>query len=1628
MTRRLCASLSSCAFVALALTLAVGATRAPARDVGAGEATGVSDDALCPAAQTQADIFGIRDTYTTGLLKHHLCSTDSRWLLADDDSITTSGRSRRARDDPPADRRGGNEPGQPEYRSFAATCTVENNLISFCSADLPTVDLTLQFVNDTGLIPFVAGLIPQAPTKLSIVGAPDAGFIQRFLTHWHWPLLETLIFRLDAGAQPLSPTFFDRAGRVGLTTLAVHGASISGVNLTSRNDIESLDLSDTAVTDATFVAPMSSSKLRTLNLRNTAFGALNFAHLPTSLVSVSVGGSPVGSISIASTRSALTHLYLDGTNLGGDAIEGLTFLRNLPNLVHLDLSSTSIQTLRYTPPVDSVGNIIPGPRLEKLLAAHNNIASVGLAQLDVLQVDLSNNRVTMLAGLPSAMRMLQLQHNAMETLTIGTANNLTMLDASFNRLTQLGNVVAPSLVSLNLENNRFSTQPSALSTLFPKLTSLNMGNNTLATFAVSLSQLTSLVLKSNQLTSVTSITAPLLQSLDLSFNRLSMLDLDTPLSQLTSLNLTHNRLTTFNLRAAIEASASTLTSLDVSANALTEIIFTTPAASADLAALQDLRIDRNRLTALPALPSPMSALVTLIASSNSISSLLPTDAPLQLLTSLTWLDVSNNNITALPVDALAANSQLERLWLGFNQLHTLDETVFDAVPRLTELLLQSNQLSDLPQRLLAPLTSLGNLDLSSNDLTRLPHRLFNSTQALTVLVLDHNRITALPPDTGITDLTNLTVLSCADNALLQLPDFSQLVNLEHVNFRNHFVPAISLDAFMYMPRLENLWISRAEGGGHATISRFDLDRAAAIRGETGTGTGGGGDDGSGGVPDQFTNGTDPASNATSPRLKPFASLRTLEALHLELPTTPLFLGGGEPYLRDLTGLFIGWHTLDEATLSVRAIAAVLGDNVQQFGVEHTAYTTFDLTDVKADLNAVYLSYNPMLTTIVLPQSVFILGAQENPSLTNLTLLAADILEVSRSRVPYNPTMCDTWGQVTLGARAMLDDASYRANERDFLARCLAQGTVVDISENTWLNTFTAVRALEKQFLIGSREFRNRVNQVVSTRATPIVLLLRGAPIACSLRLDTLHVYDPEMKEWTYRVGYSFDCACSSSHRQRGELCVPKARGLGSRAVAGVAVASVLIGAALGPLVLMYRKRILAKREYRRQLETENELQKRLIEEKDEEVMALKKAWEIDFDELDLRARIDRDSTGAFGAVWRAKWDTVTVAVKVLRKEMVIYDAHTTAEFEKEVEFLRTCRHPNVVRFFGAGCSADGSPFLVLELIALGSLQSLLTRDLDQVIVDVQARLRSSTVSAHTLTGGLAGSGRANLTTGPSLAAVRTTGSEGNSVDDDAMFGAASAYVGGDGSVNGTANNNGSSSDGASGGQGAGGRVRVPVDGEVTCALDLKLRMARDVASGMAYIHSLGHIHRDLKTANILVSATLRAKISDFGSIRACLRRAPQQHASAFTSSFPTSSSPSSSSFDGSEMQYSRATAMQTVNLHMTAAVGTPLYMAPEAFLGTSYGLKADVFSYGVVLWELATQGDPDLIKQELGDFTGPLLVTMTNLLQDGKRLALPEDATVPAWYRSLLDKCFEFEPEDRPSFPAIITAMDQHEC
>ncbi|KAG8239134.1 hypothetical protein J437_LFUL018739 [Ladona fulva] len=115
----------------------------------------------------------------------------------------------------------------------------------------------------------------------------------------------------------------------------------------------------------------------------------------------------------------------------------------------------------------------------------------------------------------------------------------------------------------------------------------------------------------------------------------------------------------------------------------------------------------------------------------------------------------------------------------------------------------------------------------------------------------------------------------------------------------------------------------------------------------------------------------------------------------------------------------------------------------------------------------------------------------------------------------------------------------------------------------------------------------------------------------------------------------------------------------------------------------------------------------------------------------------------------------------------------------------------------------------------------------------------------------------------------------------------------------------------------------------------RIKIAEEIAQGIVYLHTAWPkplIHRDIKSANILLDHQLIPKLGDFGLVR-----------------LSTSSMQSGSAFQGQDKQSSA--------LLTTTVLGTSAYMAPEAFRG-DISVKLDTFSFGVVLLELLTSLPP----------------------------------------------------------------------
>jgi serine/threonine protein kinase len=100
---------------------------------------------------------------------------------------------------------------------------------------------------------------------------------------------------------------------------------------------------------------------------------------------------------------------------------------------------------------------------------------------------------------------------------------------------------------------------------------------------------------------------------------------------------------------------------------------------------------------------------------------------------------------------------------------------------------------------------------------------------------------------------------------------------------------------------------------------------------------------------------------------------------------------------------------------------------------------------------------------------------------------------------------------------------------------------------------------------------------------------------------------------------------------------------------------------------------------------------------------------------------------------------------------------------------------------------------------------------------------------------------------------------------------------------------------------------------------------------------------------------------------------------------------------------------------MTGCTGSLRYMAPEVALKLAYNEKVDVYSFGILLWQMARDRPPfkGLKKEEF----------MSSVVENGERPKL--DKTWPVGFSQLLTKCWDCDPQIRPSFAMINDKLNE---
>ena len=164
---------------------------------------------------------------------------------------------------------------------------------------------------------------------------------------------------------------------------------------------------------------------------------------------------------------------------------------------------------------------------------------------------------------------------------------------------------------------------------------------------------------------------------------------------------------------------------------------------------------------------------------------------------------------------------------------------------------------------------------------------------------------------------------------------------------------------------------------------------------------------------------------------------------------------------------------------------------------------------------------------------------------------------------------------------------------------------------------------------------------------------------------------------------------------------------------------------------------------------------------------------------------------------------------------------------------------------------------------------------------------------------------------------------------------------------------------------------------------VKLRLIYDIAKGMNHLHTYEPpiIHRDLRSPNIFVytldiKAPICARVGDFGLSR---------------------------------VSGSAQLAGGTFNRN---------WLAPEVIKGDTYNLSMDVYSFGIVMWEILCLDKP--FEEFSVDFEGKPKTHFAEAVINGLRPTIP---TCPPAFRDLIERCWHGIPSSRPKFPQILVGL-----
>ncbi|XP_049882964.1 chaoptin [Pectinophora gossypiella] len=535
--------------------------------------------------------------------------------------------------------------------------------------------------------------------------------------------------------------------------------------------LEKLHLVNGLIADMPPEAFQNLKKLRTLDLHGNRLAALKRSQFKglrdTEVLDLSynnltkLDGSHIGDL----TKLGWCNV---SHNLIGDMPRGMFARNTILKVLHLDnnkikkLDVNSFRGMRFLRRLylqdNDISEIGRGTfasvtRIGTVDLARNHITKVDYQMFQQVKyaeiINLAENNITIIekqAFTDLYLAVVNISHNDLSIIEAGAfqnCNNMTLLDLSHNKLREISRNA--------FDENSYANEFDVTYNEFEDFAQIPIHNMT---------GIRVLNASHNSIRSIPKLAFPKLYELhtvDISYNMLTEIAhaVFQNLFSLRFLNLSHNAMEV--IKPASFGTLPTVLELDLSYNKLRDV---SRGSLAKLASCRTLDISHNQLERIFQIPislgelnfaynnlseikantwPSMNALLRLNLSNNNLGDGLSGDSFSSLLT-LQHLDLSANNVTRPPWQALNTLTSLQYLYLQHNNITALTRAAFGNLPTIFQLNLGHNQISSIEQRSFQGLQQLLHLTLSDNQLSHIPNEAFKGLVALRHLDLSHNQL------------------------------------------------------------------------------------------------------------------------------------------------------------------------------------------------------------------------------------------------------------------------------------------------------------------------------------------------------------------------------------------------------------------------------------------------------------------------------------------------------------------------------------------------------------------------------------------------------------------------------------------------------------------------------------------------------------------------------------------------------------------------------------------------------------------------------------------------------------------------------------------------------------------------